>query len=214
MKTVYYPPSKKQNRFTTPLVRILIIINVTVFCLQAFIFPNRELETLFALWPPFESNFRPWQFISYGFLHGHTVHLLLNMFVLWMFGTSVERVWGTRRLLFFYLICLIGSATVHLVVTTYLSADIRHMIGASGAIYGVFAAFAVLFPNVRVVFILFPVPTKVKWFFLFILAFELWAGTSEIFYMFANYAHVGGLIIGLVLGLLWCKRGYHLDKSS
>ncbi|HXN79260.1 MAG TPA: rhomboid family intramembrane serine protease, partial [Steroidobacteraceae bacterium] len=89
-----------------PATRALILINVGVFLLQQLAW-NPLLE-LFALWPPDSGHFYPWQLLTYAFLHGNLLHIFFNMFALFMFGRALEMYWGGRRLVIFYLVCVLA----------------------------------------------------------------------------------------------------------
>jgi len=140
-------------------------------------------------------NYYLWQLVTYIFLHdpGQLFHILFNMLGLWMFGSELERFWGTRKFTKFFFICGIGAG----ILTVLLSPNSAGTtIGASGAIYGILAAYGILFPDRIIIFIIFPIPAK--WFVigLGVMAFvsSLSASGSGI----ANVAHLGGMLCGLV----------------
>src|SRR6202023_3573641 len=117
-----------------PATRALILINVGVFLLQQLAW-NPMLQ-LFALWPPGSGNFQPWQLITYAFLHGNLVHIFFNMFALFMFGRSLELYWGGRRLVMFYLVCVLTAAVTPLAGQGG-SGEHDDGLGASGERFGV-----------------------------------------------------------------------------
>ena len=182
-----------------PGIRALLISNVAVFLLQFFTrgTPIGRLLSFFALVPSdvFPSFFL-WQLATYMFLHGGIWHILWNMLALWMFGCELERLWGTRRFLRFYFVCGIGAG-VCVVVGNYL-ARTPHVptVGASGAIYGVLLASAVLWPD-RLILFSFLIPIKMKYFVMiigaiaFLNSFDANSGVS-------NVAHLGGMLFGYV----------------
>jgi membrane associated rhomboid family serine protease len=214
---------------TTPVVLNLIIINtLAYFALVAFGGSSdlNRVNDLFALHHYKADVFRPYQLITHMFMHGSFFHLLFNMFALWMFGSMVEKVWGPKRFLIFYLICGIGAAFAQLGSYTYefwqidhtvLSADVYAQyqialrigctVGASGAIMGVLAAFGYLFPNTQLFIMPIPFPVKAKWAILGIIALDVFGGISKVQGdSIAHFAHVGGAVIGFLLVYFWNKK--------
>ena len=101
------------------VIFLLLIANGLVFAAQQFPLFAELLGRYFALWPlkSVLADFYPWQLVTYGFLHGNTMHLVFNMFMLWMFGRELELMMGPRRFLTYYMICVIGAGIVQLIVT-------------------------------------------------------------------------------------------------
>jgi membrane associated rhomboid family serine protease len=191
------------NRFqrTTPVVLNLIIINALVFLIQ-FMFdgPQEIVSSKIALFPYKWPEFEPYQIVTFMFAHGGPFHLLFNMFALWMFGTMLERVWGPKKFLIFYLACGIASGIAHLLLQN------SPAVGASGAIMGLFAAFAYLFPNTELIIFPIPVPVKAKYAVAILAAFDLFGGVYPAAGgNIAHFAHLGGLVMGFVLVLIWNK---------
>lgn len=256
------------------IVKNLLIINGLFFLAQfAFSGPDApiQMESVFALHAWQSSLFRPWQLITHMFMHGDFAHIFGNMFALWMFGSVLENVWGSRKFLTFYLVCGLGAALIHLLflsyeflpmmnayeqlynrqaegqwltvtemrnfMVTYLSSDLsstkiqmmgndqelsslifnnltaRYLeiintatLGASGAVFGVLAAFVYLFPNTYI-YIYFLIPIKAKWLGILYFTYELFfaiqnsAGDNV-----ARWAHVGGAIVGLLIVFTWNKK--------
>jgi membrane associated rhomboid family serine protease len=254
------------------IIKNLLIINVLFFLaqktvgLQGFL----DLEDFFALHHVKSPLFKPWQIITHMFLHGNLMHLIGNMFALWMFGSVLENLWGPKRFLTFYFICGIGAALLHLaflwydfnpllqdfmqlkqnptpelvnffyqkyglfqdatatnLVTTYLREptnsvyleqtlsyinDLTYRVistptlGASGAVFGVLAAFVYLFPNTYI-YLYFLVPVKAKWIGLVYFGIEIYyalqnsAGDNV-----ARWAHIGGAVVGFILVLTWNRK--------
>lgn len=206
------------HRTTQPPAALIIIgITVGAFFLQSAAF----VETLrvFALWPIatpevmqfgsslLSTGFGPWQLVSYGFLHGGWAHLFFNMFALYMFGLPIERAWGTRRFVIFYVICLIGAGLVQLLVAA-ISQEIYPTIGASGAVFGILLAFGMMYPNTPLMLLFPPIPIKAKWFVLGYGILTLVFGITGTMPQVAHFAHLGGMIFGLVLILYWGRRDY------
>ena len=169
------------------------------------------------------SDFRPYQFITYMFMHGNFAHLFFNMFALWMFGNSIENVWGPKRFLIFYFVCGIGAGlTQELVQYIQLSDIVEHYqyvnlgnrsipvddylnmlttVGASGAVYGILLAFGMMWPNSRI-YIYFAIPIKAKWVVIIYGLLELFSGFSSVDNV-AHFAHVGGMLFGFLLIMYW-----------
>ena len=178
----------------TPAVKILIVANVVVYALNAIVgnvmtmrlglLPQAVIEQ-FALWQPF----------TYMFLHGSVSHILFNMLALWMFGTELERTWGTRFFTKYYLVTGVGAAATSMLMSVFFS-DIYYNItvGASGAIYGLLIAYAMYFPHRTIFMLIFPLPARVFVAIAGVLAFmNSIAGPGS---SVAHTAHLGGLVIG------------------
>lgn len=167
-------------------------------------------------------HFQVFQLVTYMFLHGGFTHLLFNMFALWMFGCVMERVWGPRKFLFYYLACGIGAGLmqevaqfVHLctfaggedllMVAQYNAAKINMWttVGASGAIYGILLAFGMTFPEERIFIFPLPVPIKAKWFVAIYAAVELFSALSASSDGVAHMAHLGGMLFGFFMIRYW-----------
>jgi membrane associated rhomboid family serine protease len=135
-----------------------------------------------------------WQFVTYMFLHGGFWHLFLNMFILWMFGSEIERYWGSRTFLKYYFITGVGAGLL-----SWLTAinSPHPTIGASGAIYGILVAYGMMFPN-RPVYLYFLLPIKAKHFVIFLAIMELMASRGQASSGIAHFAHLGGMLFGYV----------------
>ena len=142
-----------------PIVKNLMIINVLVFLAQTIFENQYALTARLAMWPVDSPFFRPYQIVTHMFSHGSIGHIFFNMFALWMFGKTLENVWGGKRFLLFYLICGIGAAAGHLAVE-YLMGGTAPAVGASGAVMGVLVGFAYLFPNTELFILFIPFPLK------------------------------------------------------
>lgn len=259
-------------------VKNLLIINF-LFFLATIVFQKTgvfDMNRWFGLHYIGASDFRPWQFITYMFMHANFNHIFWNMFALWMFGAAVENYWGTKRFLIYYFITGLGAAFVQLLVTyfqihpmialldqflnspsleTYkylvtqnkmdmfnnmltnnlqvlqqnphslneivtITANAKaqflnsfNTIGASGAIFGLLLAFGMLFPNEKV-YIYFLLPMKAKWFVLIYGLLELFFGLSGSMDNVAHYAHLGGMLFGIILILLWRKQEKNNHHSN
>lgn len=280
MNNSYYSP----GRFSIlpPVVKNLLILNI--LCFLATVVLERSLGIdLYALLGLhyFKSDlFSPYQFITYMFMHGDFTHLFFNMFALWMFGSTIENVWGSKRFIIFYFITGIGAALTHyLIIHLQLGSDIGliqacmqspdletisqlisnhkfmlsensgdiwgqfivfkenvhnlqiypnnaaikedisvflsnyfnyfvslpNVVGASGSIYGLLLAFGMLFPN-SMIYIYFLFPIKAKWFVIIFGVIELSSGIFGSSDGVAHFAHLGGMVFGLLLILLWKRK--------
>jgi membrane associated rhomboid family serine protease len=191
------------NRFqrTTPIVLNLIVINALVFAVQMMLDgPEEKISKMIALWPYNSGFFKPYQLVTHMFAHGGWLHILLNMYALWMFGTALERAWGPKRFLIFYLTCGLAAGVTQML----LSND--PAVGASGAIMGLLAAFAYLFPNTQFFIIPFPFPIKAKFIVAIYAAYDLFGGVHPgAADNIAHFAHLGGLVMGFILVIIWNK---------
>ncbi len=189
-----------RSQRTTPVVLNLIIINALVYFIQMmFDGPDEKITRMIALFPFQTEYFKPYQLVTHMFAHGGFFHLLFNMFVLWMFGTMLERVWGPKRFFIFYFACGLAAGVAHLLL------EFSPAVGASGAIMGLFAAFAYLFPNTELIIFPIPVPIKAKYAVAIMAAIDLFGGVYPAGGNIAHFAHLGGLVMGFILVLIWNK---------
>lgn len=197
------------NRYfqTPPVVKNLIIINVLVYMATALLPVGNEIIRFCALWfgaSPF-GEFHSYQFITYMFLHASVEHIFFNMFALWMFGRTLEYELGSKRFLIYYMVCGVGAALIQL-ATAYLTGEMPiQLVGASGAVMGLLLAFGVMHPNAVIMLLIPPVPMKAKWFVVIYGVIELFLGWTGFGGNVAHFAHVGGMLWGLLL-LQWWKR--------
>jgi membrane associated rhomboid family serine protease len=172
-------------------VRAIILINVAVFLLQQV----SDVDFL-ALWPG--NLFRPWQLVTYAFVHAGLLHLVFNMFALYVFGRALENRWGSARFVIFYLACVLAAAATQL-VTQRLSLDQSPTAGASGGVFGVLLAFAMFFPRERILVLPIPIPLP-AWLFVTLYAgLELFFGITGTQAGVAHFAHLGGMLGAAVL---------------
>ena len=178
----------------TPVVRFLIISNVAIFVLQGLLQAEPFLSIHFGLVPQLIlTKGWIWQLATYMFLHHGFMHILFNMFALWMFGSTLERVWGPKGFLRYYFITGLGGGVCYLLFN--MNSTIP-TVGASGAIYGLLVAYAVLFPD-SVIYLWFVIPIKAKWFALIFGVIEFVASIQSSDSI-AHLAHLGGMVIGYV----------------
>jgi membrane associated rhomboid family serine protease len=190
-----------------PVIRALLIINVAIWLLldvllQPFRLHDVPIFAVFAeylaLWPLGE-NFWPWQLLTYMFMHGGLVHLLFNMLALWMFGMELETIWGSRRFLVFYLVCGLVAGVANILVAPLLG-QTAPTVGASGAVFGVLIAFAMLFPD-RLIYLYFLLPVKAKYLVTAYIGLELFFGVTGTTDGIAHMAHLGGAAAGFLMVL-------------
>ncbi|MCU0450583.1 MAG: rhomboid family intramembrane serine protease [Bernardetiaceae bacterium] len=218
----------------TPVVRNLLLINVAVFVIEAV--GGYNFADLFGLRYPLASQFAPHQIITHMFVHAGVGHLFSNMLSLAIFGPMLEQYWGGRRFLTFYLVCGLGASLLHTLVNAYEihqayqmveqhTASLSYaekdqvwdafnrmantpMVGASGAIFGLLMAFGMMFPEMEIFMMFFPVPIKAKY------MVWIWGGL-EIFSVLkaapndnvAHFAHLGGMLFAYFMIKSWRRRG-------
>lgn len=215
-------------RVLPDVVKHLLIINVLMYLatitLERF---GIDMTGLFGLHFFKASDFRIYQFVTYMFMHGSFAHLFFNMFALWMFGNTLENLWGSQRFLLFYLVCGLGAGLcqelVQYIQYTSTLADYTSVntgsqvipmaaylnrmttVGASGAVYGLLLAFGMMFPDSRI-YLYFLLPIKAKWFVIGYAVIELFSGLAGGDNI-AHFAHLGGMLFGLILILYWKRNG-------
>ncbi|WP_108823011.1 rhomboid family intramembrane serine protease [Dysgonomonas sp. Marseille-P4361] len=236
----------------------LIIINVIFFLADTLLFKDRTLDNIFALHYFTSDSFMPHQIITCMFMHGSIGHLFFNMFAVFMFGRTLEMIWGPRKFLFYYMIAGVGASLLQLLVmylrVSYLEASIPPeilpdilqkinteglsilmqdknyadptlgglnlllnggMVGASGAIFGILVAFGMIFPNAELMLIFPPIPIKAKWFVIGYGVIELALGIADREGdNIAHFAHLGGLLTGLIILLYWKHKGKLTTKDG
>ena len=190
----------------TPATRAIIVINVLIWLVEKAAWV--PMAKYFALWPLATPPglFRPWQLVTYAFLHDPTTiaHIFFNMFALYVFGPALENYWGPRRFVGYYLACVIAAGATQLAVE-YAAGPGELTIGASGGIFGILLAFAMLFPRARLLlYFVIPVPA-----WLFVAGYavlELFFGVTGREASIAHFAHLGGMLGGAIMMLYWRLR--------
>jgi len=214
-----------------PVVKNLLIIN-GIFLFATWIFEQQgiALEKYLAAFYFDSPFFQVWQPITYMFMHADFTHLFFNMFGLFMFGGILEQKWGAKKFLNFYLITGLGALALQWLVQGFeiyqvtgsfvndlqtlsvpqgdiskvQSVYFGPMVGASGAIFGIMTAFAVLFPNMEMMLMFIPFPVKAKYFIPFYIVLELFLGVARIpGDTVAHFAHLGGALIGFIIAKIW-----------
>ena len=191
----------------TPATRAVILVNILVYLLEKV--ARQSMLVHFALWPlatP-EGFFRPWQLVTHAFLHDpdNILHIFFNMFALYMFGPALEQHWGGRRLLGYYFVCVIAAGATQLAVE-YATRTGEPTLGASGGIFGILLAFAVLFPRARLLLLLPPIPMPAWLFVTLYGVLELFFGVTGTQASVAHFAHLGGMLGGALVLLYWRRR--------
>lgn len=209
------------------VTRYLLIINIVMFIITLLVKPmGIDLTSVLGLHFFKASDFHVYQLITYMFMHGGWMHIIMNMFMLWMFGMVIENVWGPRKFLFYYIVCGIGAGLCQELAQygsyviqgldayqfvsmggTSVSMDsylnMMTTVGASGAIYAVLLAFGMLFPEEKIL-----IPIKAKWLVLGSVALELFYALGQPGDGVAHVAHLGGMLFGFVLIKYWQKHPY------
>ena len=223
-----------------PVTKNLLLINLIAFvAMLALGRIGIDLNDVMGLHFVMASNFHVYQLFTYMFMHGGWEHILFNMFALWMFGSTVERAWGSRRFVFFYIFCGIGAGILQELAQTVsflmlaeeqipgfalkdaalVAANSRSVldmwttVGASGAIYAVMLAFGMTFPEERLFIFPIPFPIKSKWFVVICVGIELLSSLSTTNDGVAHLAHLGGMLFGYILIRYWRKHPYINPKS-
>ncbi|HEX7817139.1 rhomboid family intramembrane serine protease [Dyella sp.] len=192
-----------------PVTRNLLIANLVVFLLQYFF--REPLLVYGALWPlgphqyaeGYDIGFQVWQVVTYGFMHGGWQHLLFNMLGLYMFGGVIEQTLGARKFAIYYFVCLIVAAVAQLAVMYLFPNGFYPTLGASGAIFGVLLAFGMLYPHEKVLLFMLPVPMPAWLFVILYAAVELFLGVTGTQAGVAHFAHLGGMVGGVVMLQYW-----------
>ena len=219
------------------VIKNLLIINGLLFLATAVLESQGiYLIQILGLHQFQSPNFRPHQLVTHLFMHANTMHLLMNMFALWMFGKILENIWGGKRFLIYYMFTGLGAAVLHLAVIQYqiFQLNIPEMlelakqglytqgninslrltqlvstptVGASGAVFGILLAFGMLFPNTQLFLLFPPIPIKAKYFVIGFGLLSLYLGLSNNpSDNIAHFAHLGGMIFGVLLIKYWKKN--------
>jgi len=217
----------------TPVIKNLIIINALFFLATgAFKSLDIDLSRILSMFYFDSKQFGVWQIFTHMFMHGSLMHIAFNMLGLYFLGGVIEKMWGARRFLFFYISCGLGAALIHMAANAFdvysavgsitasaemvaqasypsniFSAYHIPVLGASGAVYGVFAAFAYLFPNTQLMLLIPPIPIKAKWLILGLVIYDLFAGVNGLKTGTAHFAHLGGMLFGFLMVYYWQKKG-------
>jgi len=195
-----------------PVTWALIVANTVIYILQ--LGASDGFIRNFALWPLGASPalgpdalgaFQPWQLVTYSFLHGSFTHLFLNMLALFMFGSEIERLFGTRRYLAYYFAAVLAAAVTQIAVST-ATGSFYPTVGASGGVFGLLLAYGIYFPR-RTIVLLFPPIPMPAWLFVIVYAVvELYLGVTGTQAGVAHFAHLGGMVGGFLMLRYWRRR--------
>lgn len=206
------------GQWLTRAIKLLLIVNVAVFTLQLVVrlalgaAAEMALLRWFGLVPyAVTHGLRIWQPFTYLFLHGDLWHLLINLFVLWMFGTDLERTWGPRRFLNYFFLTGVGAGLLNVLMKSLVDwagngPALIPTIGASGAVYGILAGAAILYPHRQVVIFPFPVTLPMRVYVLVIGAIAFYGSLSSPGDTISHITHLGGMLVGYV----YLRRGTFL----
>jgi membrane associated rhomboid family serine protease len=191
-----------------PVTAALIVANVAMFLLES---STGDLLTPLALWPFGASQFAgvgfaPWQLVTYAFLHGSLLHLFFNMFALYMFGGPIEQVFGSRRYLSYYMVCVVSAAVTQLLVAL-MTGGFYPTVGASGGVFGLLLAYGLYFPTSRVMLLFPPIPMPARVFVFVYAILELVMGVTGAQSGVAHFAHLGGMVGGFFMLRYWRGAG-------
>jgi membrane associated rhomboid family serine protease len=214
-----------------PVIKTLLIINVLAWLAQIALANTVDLTELGGLHYWRSPLFKPHQLITHMFLHDpkNPMHLIFNMLTLWVFGSTLENFWGPKRFLNFYLICGLGAALVQMALIPFevtrqvhaaadipveywpqaiqMNVDGYNMIGASGAIMGLAAGFAYLFPNTEFFIYFIPIPIKAKFLVPIYVLIDLFGGLNRSSGdNVGHFAHLGGALVGLLIVMFWNRN--------
>src|SRR5215831_8801508 len=190
-----------------PVTQSLLIANVVIFLLQT---QTGNLLDPLALWP-LSQGFAPWQLVTYGFLHGGFAHIFFNMLGLYMFGSDIERLFGSRYFLAYYFACLVSAALCQLLVVSLTGGPAYPTVGASGALYGLLLAFGMYFPRRMVMMLFPPIPMQARVFVFVFGALELFLGVTGTAAGVAHFAHLGGMLGGWLM-IQYRRRGFPFSR--
>jgi len=174
----------------TPAVQSILIVTIISFMLQSV--TGVQMITSLALWP-LNGPFMPWQLLSYAFLHGSLMHIVFNMYGLWMFGRELEALLGRRVFYQLYFASVLAAGLMQLLVTT-MTGGMYPTVGASGGVFGLLLAYAMFFPNRMILLIIPPIPMRARTFVFVYAAIELYLGVTGTQAGVAHFAHLGGMI--------------------
>ncbi len=192
---------------SAPITKILLYVNIGVFLFEMLFGSLRignvplaaYIQHYLYLFPPGSDNFFPWQFVTYMFLHGGFSHIFFNMLALVIFGPTLETTWGSKKFLIYYFICGLGGGLAHTLISPMVSGAVGPLIGASGAIFGLLAAFGLMFPD-QMLLVFFFVPLKAKYAVLLFIMFEVFSVNAND--NVGHLAHLGGAVVGITYLLI------------
>lgn len=208
-----------------PAVKNIIIVNLLVMIMTSL--NDNFMYEKFALFYPTSPFFHWWQPLTHLFMHGGFAHIFFNMYAVYMFGSVLERQWGTKKFLLFYFVSGLGAALIHTgvewlqlqywmgvaaegstaAISSIHALKVTPTVGASGAVFGLLMGYAMLYPDSVMGLVFPPITMKAKWFVLIYAAIELVTGVTGTMDGIAHFAHLGGLIFAFMLLWYWRKKG-------
>lgn len=214
------------------VTRYLLIANLMIYLLAATLVRyGIDVNELCGLHYVGAASFHWWQPLTYMFLHANFSHIFFNMFAVWMFSPLIEKEWGARRFLLYYLVCGLGAALVQEATWALMLTDMTsrysaaaisqyalmlNTIGASGAVFGILFAFGWLYPDVPMFILFIPIPIRARVFVIIYALIELFAGLGSVVGLtadnVAHFAHLGGLLFGWLLILWWRHTNWREPK--
>lgn len=196
-----------------PMTRNLLWILAIAFLAQQFL---GDAVLPLMLWPfgehpvgigadglPVSLGFQPWQLLTYGFLHGGFGHLFFNGIALYQFGSRLEYLWGPKKYLTFFLVCVAGAGLCQLLFMALVPQSAGPTLGASGGVYGLLLAYGLLFPRERVMLLIPPIPMSARTLVIAFGALSLFMGVTGTAGGIAHFAHLGGMLFGWLLIRYW-----------
>lgn len=221
---------------TPDVVKNLVIINVLVWiaamAIPADVLGGKTINNWLAIYYWDTPNFSPYQIVTHMFCHATSgsfmlFHILFNMYALWMFGSILERTWGEKRFLFYYLACGIGAGLLTMAIDTaivqynlgtitpemnqvvssqtVLGVYYKSMVGASGAVYGLLLAFGMAFPRMTLRLLFPPIALEARYLVMILIAFELYMSFSQSASGIGHVAHLSGMLVGFIILKIWHK---------
>lgn len=204
------------------ITKHLIIVNVIIFIAVMYT-PLSAFSDQLAMYYIDSPLFKPWQIITHMFMHANIMHIALNMYGVFLFGRILERIWGSQRFIFFYFTSGLGAAFLYLLVeglkyqmelgtffpfSAGFPINSIPVVGASGALFGILIAFAMLFPNTELMLLFIPFPIKAKYLIGAYVVYEIFRGVQSIMVTtggdgIAHFAHLGGALFGFIIVKMW-----------
>lgn len=210
-----------------PITKNLLVINILMF-LATYLMRNNGIDLTNYLGLHFfkSDSFAVYQLFTYMFMHANFEHIFFNMLAFWMFGRILEQAWGPKKYLIYYLVCgvgaglcqeavqyieymrlgldnytMVGEGATRMPMKDFLS--LWTTVGASGSVYGILLGFGMTFPNERILLLIPPMPIKAKYLVMGYAVIELLSGLGSSGSNIAHFAHLGGMLFGIVLILYW-----------
>lgn len=201
-----------------PVIRMMLFVNVGVFLFEMLFGSLRiggiplegYIRGYLYLYPPQSGNFFIWQPITYMFLHANFMHIFFNMFALIIFGPALEMTWGSKKMLIYYTLCGLGGGAAHILISPMIAGGAAPLVGASGAIFGLLAAFGLMYPD-QPLLLMFFVPMKAKYAVLFYILLEVMSLPAND--GVGHLAHLGGAVVGIIYLLVDGYKPNFLKRS-